>query len=76
MQTTFKVSDIHVPDVAGMFTTFKVRKQALFVDVSQFTDPSHYVKMMGFDRPIDFKFDQATKDSIEDTTTSKDNTKQ
>lgn len=42
-----------------MFTTFKVGKTPLFVDVAQFTDPSHYVKMMGFDRPIDFKFDMA-----------------
>lgn len=59
MQLTFKATDVHVPDVTGMFTTFKVQNKALFVDVSQFSDPSHYVKMMGFDRPIDFKFDLA-----------------
>lgn len=50
---------MHVPDVTGMFTTFKVNDKALFVDVSQFTDPNHYAKMMGYDKPIDFKFDLA-----------------
>lgn len=59
-----------MPDVAGMFTTFKVRNTPLFVDVAQFTDPSHYVKMMGFDRPIDFKFDMA-KEAEQPSTTIK-----
>lgn len=58
------MEDITVPDVAGMFTTFKVHnKIPLFVDVGLFTDPSHYVKMMGFDKPIDFKFDLAEKEA-------------
>lgn len=55
-----------MPDVTGMFTTFKVHDKALFVDVAQFTDPSHYVKMMGFDRPVDFKFDLA-QSKVEDS---------
>lgn len=59
MQHIFKASDVHVPDVTGMFTTFKVHDKALFVDVAQFTDPQHYVRMMGFDKPIDFKLDIA-----------------
>lgn len=59
LQHIFKASDVHVPDVTGMFTTFKVHNKALFVDVAQFTDTHHYAKMMGFDKPIDFKFDMA-----------------
>lgn len=27
----------------------------LFVDPNQFSDISHYAKMMGYDKPIDFK---------------------
>lgn len=39
-----------------MFSTFLVNnKTPLFVDVSQFTDPEHYVRMMGYDKPLDLK---------------------
>lgn len=48
------MEDINVPEVAGMFTTFFVKNKPLFVDVELFSDPSHYVKMMGYDKPIDF----------------------
>lgn len=49
------MKDIRVPDVAGMFTTFFAKGKPLFVDVELFTDPAHYVKMMGYDKPIDFQ---------------------
>lgn len=45
-----------MPDVPGMFTTFFAKNKPLFVDVELFNDPSHYVKMMGYDKPIDFHF--------------------
>lgn len=38
----------------GMFTTFFAKKTPLFVDVELFNDPSHYIRMMGYDKPIDF----------------------
>lgn len=44
-----------------MFTTFLVKEQgsgkssALFVDAKLFDDPQHYVKLMGYDKPLDFK---------------------
>lgn len=50
-----------VPEVPGMFTSFLVktkdmrRPAALFVDPKLFDDPTHYVKIMGYDKPIDFK---------------------
>ncbi|KAG4071029.1 hypothetical protein HA402_001466 [Bradysia odoriphaga] len=53
-ETKFQIKDVRVPEVAGMFTTFFAKDRPLFVDVELFTDPSHYVKMMGYDKPIDF----------------------
>lgn len=47
--------------VPGMFTTFLVKEKnsskssALFVDAKLFDDPQHYVKLMGYDKPLDFK---------------------
>jgi len=40
-----------------MFTSFLVNKRPLFVDPALFDDPEHYVKIMGYDKPIDFKLD-------------------
>lgn len=50
-----------MPDVPGMFTSFMVKNKSsnksipLFVDPRVFGDPTHYVKIMGYDKPIDFK---------------------
>ncbi|CAH0547247.1 unnamed protein product [Brassicogethes aeneus] len=51
----FKPKDVVVPDVAGMFTTFEAKGKALFMDPRHFDDPTHYEKIMGYDKPIDFK---------------------
>lgn len=57
-----------VPDVTGAFTSFHVKDKVskkilpLFVDPSLFEDPSHYVKIMGYDKPIDFKFNLSEED--------------
>jgi transmembrane protein 70 len=51
-----------VPDVPGMFTSFFVGKNALFVDPKLFDDPNHYVKIMGYDKPIDFKLNLGEKE--------------
>lgn len=63
----FKAEDVTVPEIPGMFTSFIVnqknskKKVALFVDPKLFQDPSHYVKIMGYDKPIDFKLDLSEK---------------
>lgn len=62
----FKVEDVEVPDVPGMFTSFIVKPKsgkpvALFVDPKLFDDPTHYIKIMGYDKPIDFKFEELQK---------------
>uniref|UniRef100_A0A2M4AYQ7 Putative transmembrane protein 70 log mitochondrial n=2 Tax=Anopheles triannulatus TaxID=58253 RepID=A0A2M4AYQ7_9DIPT len=55
----FKLADVVVPEVGGLFTTFLVKNKALFVDPQMFPDPTHYIKIMGYDKPIDFKFEEA-----------------
>ncbi|XP_030571209.1 transmembrane protein 70 homolog, mitochondrial [Drosophila novamexicana] len=55
VKTTFRPSDVTVPEVPGMFTSFLVKNRPLFVDPALFDDPEHYVRIMGYDKPIDFK---------------------
>ncbi|XP_017066718.1 transmembrane protein 70 homolog, mitochondrial [Drosophila eugracilis] len=57
IKTKFRTNDVVVPEVPGMFTSFLVNKRPLFVDPALFDDPEHYVKIMGYDKPIDFKLD-------------------
>lgn len=65
----FKIEDVTVPEVPGMFTSFHVKTKdmrkpaALFVEPKLFTDPTHYVKIMGYDKPIDFKLNFEEKAS-------------
>ncbi|KAH8242393.1 hypothetical protein KR032_005149 [Drosophila birchii] len=56
-KTKFRPSDVVVPEVPGMFTSFLVGKRPLFIDPALFDDPEHYVRIMGYDKPIDFKLD-------------------
>ncbi|CAG9840303.1 unnamed protein product [Diabrotica balteata] len=70
-KTEFTPEDVVVPDVPGMFTTFEVKGKALFVDPRLFEDPEHYVKIMGFDKPLDFKLYQTT-DNIPNSSNKKD----
>lgn len=44
-----------MPEVPGMFTSFVVNGTPMFVDAKQFTDTDHYIKMMGYDKPLDLK---------------------
>eukprot|EP00095_Tigriopus_kingsejongensis_P006749 maker-scaffold1404_size42976-snap-gene-0.11 protein:Tk06749 transcript:maker-scaffold1404_size42976-snap-gene-0.11-mRNA-1 annotation:"GK24268" len=53
----FRLQDVHVPDIPGMFTTFKARNVPLFVDGSQFDVPQHYGKIMGYDKPLNLRWD-------------------
>lgn len=47
-----------VPDVPGMFTSIIAKGKPLFIDPSQFSETRHYAKIMGFDKPMDFKLYQ------------------
>ncbi|XP_055913989.1 transmembrane protein 70 homolog, mitochondrial [Eupeodes corollae] len=55
IKTKFRPSDVTVPDVPGMFTSFKVKNKPLFIEPTLFDNTDHYVKIMGYDKPIDFK---------------------
>ncbi|XP_001353256.2 transmembrane protein 70 homolog, mitochondrial [Drosophila pseudoobscura] len=59
IKTKFRPGDVTVPEVPGMFTSFLVNKRPLFIDPALFEDPEHYVRIMGYDKPIDFKLDQS-----------------
>ena len=54
----FKIKDVEVSDIPGMFTTFKANSVPLFVEGSQFNDITHYGKIMGYDKPIDLMWDK------------------
>ncbi|CAH1372487.1 hypothetical protein MTP99_013979 [Tenebrio molitor] len=54
-ETEFKVEDVKVPDVPGMFTTLHAKGKPLFIDPKFFENPDHYARIMGYDKPIDFK---------------------
>lgn len=56
-----------------MFTSFSVGNRSLFVDPALFDDPEHYVRIMGYDKPIDFKLD--LKETSTTTSTLKDTDK-
>uniref|UniRef100_A0A1B0GAV5 Transmembrane protein 70 n=1 Tax=Glossina morsitans morsitans TaxID=37546 RepID=A0A1B0GAV5_GLOMM len=57
IRTKFRPIDVKVPEVPGMFTSFLIGKKALFVDPSMFENPEHYIRIMGYDKPVDFKLD-------------------
>ncbi|KAJ4443858.1 transmembrane protein 70 homolog, mitochondrial [Periplaneta americana] len=59
---SFTAGEVVVPDVPGMFTSFQIKGSPLFVDPRLFEDPAHYAKMMGFDKPIDFKLSKDKQD--------------
>lgn len=48
----FKPEDVVVPDIPGMFTTFKVNNTPMFVDAAMFSDIRHFGKIMGYDKPL------------------------
>jgi transmembrane protein 70 len=51
-----------VPNVDGMFSSIVIHKNPLFMDARLFPDMSHYIKIMGYDKPIDFKFEEFAKE--------------
>ena len=61
-KVNFKVSDVKIPDIPGMFTTIIVEREKqipLFVDGAHaFSDPQHYVKLMGYDKPINLRWNK------------------
>nr|CAD7571607.1 unnamed protein product [Timema californicum] len=61
-RVTFHADQVTVPDVPGIFTTFKVNGLPLFVDPSLFKEPAHFARIMGYDKPLDYKLTKVTED--------------
>merc|ERR1719436_2234158 len=59
-KVSFKLSDVKIPDIPAMFTTIIVGREKqipLFVDGAHaFSDPQHYVKIMGYDKPLNLRW--------------------
>ncbi|CAD7003981.1 unnamed protein product [Ceratitis capitata] len=71
IKTKFRPSDVAVPEVPGMFTSFHVKGKPLFVDPALFDDPEHYARIMGYDKPVDFKLDLTERPTKSDETLKK-----
>lgn len=62
----FKPEDVKVPDVPGMFTSLLAKGKPLFLDPRMFSNPEHYIKIMGYDKPIDFKLETVDSEDSKD----------
>ncbi|KAF6201260.1 hypothetical protein GE061_005707 [Apolygus lucorum] len=51
----FKPGEAEIPNIGGGFTSAKVRGIPLFMDSRFFSDVHHYKRIMGYDKPLDFK---------------------
>ncbi|XP_072752625.1 transmembrane protein 70 homolog, mitochondrial [Anoplolepis gracilipes] len=54
-ELVFTPDDVVVPDVTGMFTSCIIKGIPLFLEQKFFHDSNHYIRIMGYDKPIDFK---------------------
>ncbi len=64
MQLKFRLGDVQVPDIPGMFTTFKAHDTPLFVDGQQFFLPKHFGRIMGYDKPISLRWKGGPHDGV------------
>lgn len=65
VNTSFTREQLIVPEIPGLFTSMKVGNKPLFIDPSLFLDKNAYMRMMGYDKPIDWSFkfkDDSDKD--------------
>ena len=53
--TQFKASEVTFPQVPGLFTTVYVKGCPMFVDPELFMDKEAYIKLMGYDKPIEWQ---------------------
>lgn len=60
-RTVFHQTQVRLPDVSKMFTTFYADRTGLLVNPDLFTVPQHYNHLMGYDKPFDICPDQLDK---------------
>jgi len=55
---TFKASDVVIPEIPGVFTSFLVKGTPLFVNPQDFIDIEAYRSLMGYDKPLDLQLEE------------------
>lgn len=60
---TFTAADVSSEVMASMFSNLEVKGRPLLIDPSCFSDREAYIKLMGYDKPMDLnlKADQSEK---------------
>ncbi|XP_029667557.1 transmembrane protein 70 homolog, mitochondrial [Formica exsecta] len=66
-ELVFTPDDVVVPDVTGMFTSCIIKGIPLFLEQKFFHDSTHYIRIMGYDKPVDFKL--SNKNTLNQTIT-------
>lgn len=56
-KNVFHQSQVRIPAVSKMFTTFYANNMALLVNPDLFSIPNHYNHLMGYDKPFSFNSD-------------------
>nr|XP_020469042.1 transmembrane protein 70, mitochondrial [Monopterus albus] len=60
-KTVFHQSQVRIPAVSRMFTTFYIDNKGLLVNPDLFTQPHDYNHLMGYDKPFSFSTDDMDK---------------
>ncbi|KAI4887539.1 hypothetical protein NFI96_017113 [Prochilodus magdalenae] len=60
-KTVFHQSDVKIPDVSKMFTSFYAKKRSMLVNPMLFALPHDYNHLMGYDQPFSFDLDDINK---------------
>lgn len=60
-KTVFHQTQVRLPEISKMFTTFYADKMGLLVNPDLFTVPQDYNHLMGYDKPFDFSPEQLDK---------------
>lgn len=60
-KTVFHQSDVKVPDISKMFTTFYAKNHSMLVNPDSFDLPHDYNHLMGYDQPFTFQVDDLDK---------------
>lgn len=53
-ETEFTADDVIVPDVAGVFSAYRIKGKDVFFNRTLFTSKEVYKHMVGYDKPFDF----------------------
>ncbi|XP_043923155.1 transmembrane protein 70, mitochondrial [Protopterus annectens] len=64
-KTVFHQSDVTIPGVSKMFTTFYAKNSSMLINPMLFLDTSDYKHLLGYDKPFAFdaeEFDKSDKD--------------